>query len=192
MALTPGAVAGLLQASLAGAGVLGTAAPQVAAAVASGFVSYVTSSPTVQTADVGTLGAGVGNGVGLIVTPGAISGPLSGFLAGAGILGVVKDAVAAAIGSALSSALSTAQILTTHPGTGVGTGTVVTVIPVPSASVPLMVAAFSGLTGVYSAPFAAAVAQAVDAALPTAKGLVAITGPSSPYPGGGTGVGKIL
>lgn len=192
MALTPGAVAGLLQASLAGASVLGTAAPQLAASIAAGFVSYVTSAPTVQTADVGTLGAGVGNGVGLIVSPGAISGPLSGFFIANGIAGVVKDAVAAAIGSALSTALASAQILTTHPGTGVGTGTVLTVIPVPGASVPAMVAAFSGLLGTSSAAFATSVAQAVDAALPTARGVVAITGPSSPYPGGGTGVGKIL
>ncbi len=194
MATTPASVTGLLQASFAGAGVQGQYAPQLALAIGQGFASYVTSSPIVQTADVGTLGAGAGVGFGLIVAPPALQGALSAALSANGMNGVFKEPVALAIALALCQALATAQTLTVHPGTGIGTGTVVAVVPVPTSSVSLMQASFAGasLLGTSAAGFALAVAQAVDQVLPTAKGQVVISGPTSPYPGGGSGFGRIL
>lgn len=194
MAVTPASVAALLQASLSGANILGQFAPQLAVAIGQGFASYITSSPVVQTADVGTLGVGAGVGFGLVVATPALQGALSATLSANGINGIYREPAALAIATALTQALATAQILSVHPGTGVGTGTVVSVIPVPASSVALMTSAFAGasLLGTSSAGFALAVAVAFDQVLPTARGQVVISGPTSPYPGAGVGTGKIV
>lgn len=194
MALIPPAVSAILLANLAGNGILGISAPQLALAVSSGFCTYMLAGPVVTTADVGTLGAGAGVGFGLILSPVSLSSSLRATFTAHGINGANREMMVNAISGALSQSLLLAQIVTLNAGTAVGTGTVVTVAPNPLISIPAMVSAFigSGLIGVASFNLAAAIAEGVDQALPQARGQIVIAGPSSPLPGGGVGVGRVL
>lgn len=192
MALLPPPVTGLLLANLVGHTILGISSAQLAIAVSSGFCSYMVSAPVITTADVGTLGAGSGIGFGLVVPPPSLSLSLRSAFEAHSIRGSNRDMLVEALAGALSQALLLAQIVTLDAGTAVGTGTVVSVIPVPLVSIPMMIASFigSGLIGVASANLASAIAQGVDQALPQARGQTVIAGPSSPLPGGGIGLGR--
>lgn len=194
MALIPPAVATVLLANLAGNGILGISAAQLAVAVSTGFCSYMVAAPVVVTADVGTLGAGVGTGLGLTLSPPSLSSSFRSTFTAHGINGANREMIINALSGALSQSLLLAQILTANAGTAVGTGTVVSVTPNPLVSIPAMVASFvgSGLVGVASFNLAAAIAEGVDQVLPQARGQVVIAGPSSPLPGGGGGLGKLL
>lgn len=194
MALIPPAVAGIVLANLAGNGILGISSAQLAVAVSTGFCSYMLAAPVVTTADVGTLGAGVGTGFGLILSPTSLSSSLRSTFTAHGINGPNREMIINALSGALSQSLLLAQILTADAGCGVGTGTVVSVVPNPAVSIPSMVAAFvgSGLIGIASFNLAAAIAEGVDQVLPTARGQTVIAGPPSILPGGGVGIGKVL
>jgi len=194
MALVPPAVAAALLEGMAGSSIAGIAAPQLAAAVAGGWCSYMLSSPVVTTADVGSLGAGVGNGVGLVVAQPALLQALLSTFVSYGIAGNHAPLLASAVSIGLCQSLLEAQILTAAAGTGVGAGKVSAITPVPAASVASMVSAFAGagLTGTFAAGLATAIAQGFDQVLPTAQGVVEIVGAGSPYPGGGIGLGRIL
>lgn len=194
MALVPPAVAGVLLASMAGNSILGISAVQLATAVATGWCSYMASAPVVTTADVGSLGAGIGNGIGLIVSPAQLSQSFRSSFIPYGINGNHRDPLINALSVGLCQSLLAAQILTAAAGTGVGAGKVVAIAPNPGVSVPTMVSAFAraGLVGVLSAGLAAAIAQGFDQVLPTAQGQVVIVGAASPFVGGGFGSGKIL
>lgn len=194
MALIPPAVAAVLLANLAGNGILGISAAQLSVAVSTGFCSYMLAAPIVITADVGTLGAGVGVGFGLIVSPPSFSSSFHSTFTAHGINGPNKEMIINALSGALSQSLLLAQILTANAGTAIGTGTVVSVTPNPAVSIPAMITAFlgSGLLGIASINLASAIARGVDQVLPTARGQVVIAGPSSPLPGGGIGLGRLV
>lgn len=194
MALVPPAVAAALLAGMAGSSIAGIAAPQLAAAVAGGWCSYMVSSPVVTTADVGSLGAGVGNGVGLVIPVPSLSQAFRSSFTAYGINGNHRDLLVNALSVGLCQSLLAAQILTAAAGTGVGAGKVSGIAPVPPASVAAMLSAFAGagLAGTFAAGLATAIAQGFDQVLPSAQGVVEIVGAGSPYPGGGVGVGRIL
>jgi hypothetical protein len=194
MALVPPVVATALLAEMAGNSILGISAAQLAAAVSAGWCSYMLAAPVVTTADVGSLGAGVGNGVGLIVLPGSLSQSFRSTFTSYGINGNHRDLLINALTIGFCQSLLAAQILTAAAGTGVGAGKVVSVLPNPGVSIPTMVSAFagSGLVGISSAALASAIAQGFDQVLPTAQGQVVIVGAGSPFPGSGFGIGKIL
>lgn len=194
MALVPPVVAAALLADMAGNSILGISAAQLAAAVSTGWCSYMLAAPVVTTSDVGSLGAGVGNGVGLIMSPGSLSQSFRSTFISHGINGNHRDLLINALSVGLCQSLLAAQILTAAAGTGVGAGKIVSVLPNPGVSIPTMVSAFagSGLFGVFSAALASAIAQGFDQVLPTAQGQVVIVGAGSPFPGGGLGLGRFL
>lgn len=194
MAILSPAVAAILRGTLSGNSIFGISSTQLALGIANGFSQYVLSTPVVTTADVGSLGAGAGVGFGLTVPLPQFVAALQATMTANGINGPMRTPLVNAVTQGLSQALLAAQIVTTHAGTAVGTGTVVGIATFPATSVPLMITGFAGagIVGVSSAGLATAIAQAVDQILPSAKGQVVIAGPSSPLPGGGAGIGKIL
>ncbi len=194
MALVPPPVIGIFLANMAGHSILGMSSAQLSLAVGSGFCSYMLAAPIVTTADVGTLGAGAGVGLGLLLPPPSLASSLRSSFEAHSIRGPNKDQLVSALANSISQSLLLSQILTVNAGTAVGTGKVVAVAPFPVVSVPMMVANFisSGLLGVASFNLASAVALGIDQALPQAQGQVVIAGASSPFPGGGVGVGKVL
>jgi hypothetical protein len=173
--------------------ILGVSAIQLATGLANGLAQYAGSGMTVITVDAGTLGAGVGTGVGVILPPPVLLGTLIASFAGAGILGPFQIPTCNAISLGMSMALAQAIIQTVHAGVGVGSG-VVKVIPNSGASIPTFIGAFAaaGMVGVAAVTMATAVASGLDAALPSATGVVVIAGPPNIVPGGGAGTGKLL
>lgn len=193
MALTIPLVQGLMQASLGGNGIIGISAPQMALALATGFVNYAVGPLVATSVDVGTAGAGTGLSPTVILAAPAVTGPLTGTLAAAGINGIARVSLANAIGLAVSQALVSAQVSTVNTGVGVGTGKV-TLVPNPAASAAAMTAAFAGLglVGISAPGMAVAVAQGIDAGLPSALAIVVIVGPPSTVSASGAGLGKVI
>jgi len=147
----------------------------------------------VDTVDVGSVGSGTGVGVGIILAPPVLIGSLTSAFEGAQIRGSLRQSLIVAISNAVSDTLKLALINTVNAGVGAGTGKV-TLVPNPTASVPLMVANFFGLAlvGVSSPVLASAIARGIDQVLPSAIGVIAIAGTASPSPGIGTGIGKLI
>ena len=193
MPLVIPAVQGLVLGNLAGNAILGISSPQLATAIAVGFVSYAQTALIATSVDFGTLGAGTGVAPIITIAPPAIIGPLLGTLTAAGVNGVMKIPLANAVGQAISTALLSAQVTTVNTGVGTGAGKV-TLVPNPGASIGLMVAAFAGaaLLGISAAGLAAAIAQGIDAGLPSATAIVAIVGSPNIVPSGGVGIGKVI
>jgi len=115
---------GTLSASLAGASMLGTAAIQLANALAAGF------SQALGMANINTIHAGVGSGTGVVtLVPSSGIMAFSGAFAGAGLVGVSANILASAIATGFDSALSLATGVVTitgaagsSPGSGSGSG----------------------------------------------------------------------
>ncbi len=193
MPINPAVTTPILAAALSGCGIAGQASPQFAAGVALGFYQYANSAMTVLTVDVGTAGSGTGTGSGITLTPAALTSSLTGSFAGANIHGIAAPQLIAAFSAAFSSIIAQAIVESVHAGVGVGTG-IVQIIPNSAVSVPTFTAALqsAGLNGVSSAQLASGIALGLDAALPSAKGVVAIIGPPSTYPASGTGKGILL
>jgi hypothetical protein len=185
-------ISGIINANLAGNAVVGISSPQLALAVATGFVQYVLTGITINTIDVGTAGSGAGTGVGFVLPTPTLIGTLTATFTGAGINGIMKFPIVNAIANGISQSLLSAFINTVHVGVGAGTGKA-SIVPNSGVSIPLMVAGFTGngLVGISSRPLAVAIAQGIDQALPTATGQVVIVGGTGPSPATGTGFGKI-
>jgi hypothetical protein len=194
MPILPQVVIQTMQVSLAGAGFLGVSAPQLAQAIGIGFSSYIITSPIIETTNTGTAGAGTGIGVGLILPPPVLIQNLSTSFDSKGIGGLQKFQLIGAISVTVSTALAAASIQTVSAGVGTGAGVVSSVIPVPPSSQGLMVGSFAamGLLGVLSPSLAIAIAEGIDNSLPSAKGVVAVSGPPSIVPAVGKGIGKLL
>ncbi len=194
MALVPPAVASALLANMAGNLILGISAAQLAAAVSTGWCSYMLSAPVVSTADVGTLGAGAGLGFAPVLSPTQLSQSFRSTFTSHGINGNHRDMLINALSVGLCQSLLAAQIVTVAAGTGVGTGSVVSVLPVPAVSIPAMIAAFAGaaIVGPSAPGLASAIAEGFDQVLPSLRCQLVIAGPPSPFPGGGSGLGKVI
>lgn len=194
MALVLSTVQGLQATNLAGQAILGVSMPQMATAIAQGFVQYALSPAlVVNSIDVGLLGAGTGIAPTIILPPPAIAGPMHGIFTAAQINGSMRIPLVNAVAAAISQALIAAQVVTVNAGIGSGTGKAV-FIPNSGASVPIMIASFAAalLVGVGAQVLATAIAQGIDASLPAAVAQIVITGTPGPYPGAGSGVGKIV
>jgi hypothetical protein len=193
MPLIQPAVLAVFQANLAANGIAGVSAPLMAAAISGGFVQYMQTGVIATSVDVGVLGAGTGIAPTVTLAAPAIVGPMQGTFTAAQINGPMRDPLINAIAASVSAALATAQVSTVNAGVGVGTG-LVSLVPNSGVSVPLMVANFSAaaLLGPSAAGLATAIAQGIDAALPSATATVVIAGGPGPLPGSGVGVGKVL
>ncbi len=192
MPILPPAVTSLVQANLAGVGILGISAPMLSLAVGLGFSQYIALGVVVNTVDVGSAGAGAGVGAGAVIAPPAIAGAMRSSFTANGINGVNRDQIIAALSGALSQAMLSGVIATVNAGVGVGTGTA-SLLPNSSVSIPLMISSFtaSGIVGVFASPLATAIASGFDQALPSARAQVVIAGAGSPFPGAGTGFGRV-
>ena len=173
-------------------GLLGTSVPQLALGISNGLILYAAQGITAITVDVGTLGTGVGTGIGVIVPPLLISKHMLDTFAAALILGPFSPPLINAISLGLSQSLLTANINTQNTGVGLGVGTL---FLIPSSGAPFFIDGFTkaGIAGPSAQSMATAVATALDIALaiPTPKGVVAIAGPPNILPGAGAGQGKI-
>lgn len=192
MPLLPATAIPIIQSNLLSNNIKGIASIRLATALANGFCSY-SQSIIVSTIDVGTIGSGSGIGLGVTLTPAQLIKTLFDSFTANGISGIFKQRLIVAIASSFSSLLTNAQILTANVGVGVGTGKA-TLIPNSALSISMMTTNFiaANLVGISGPKLARAVAQGYDLALPTAFGVVSITGGTGPSPGSGTGIGKLI
>lgn len=190
--MDPGTLTPIVISNLASVGMLGSSASQLAAGLANGLSIYATTSIIFQSVDIGTLGSGVGSGVGILVPP-AITASMVGSFAANGMLGVMSSPLATGIAQAFMQSFALATISTFSPTVGVGTGTGVCV-PNPGASIGIFAAAFAsaGMLGISALQLATAVATGLDSILPSSTGAVVITGSPSNSPSSSTGLGKLL
>ncbi len=173
-------------------GVHGVSSSQLSLGIATGLQLYASSGLTVATIDTGLAGAGIGAGVGIIIPPPVLVGSMISAFASHGIAGIMSPSLATAIGTAMSQILAQANIVTTHPSVGTGAG-VAKLIPNPPSSQAAFLEGFlsSGIIGVMGPNLASAVAQGLDAALPSGVGAVIITGSASTAAASGVGTGLI-
>jgi len=193
MPMVPTEFAGLIVSNFAASGINGTGSVPLANAIANGIVTYLTSSPLVQTVDVGTAGAGSGLGIGVTgVVPTAVTGAIVGNLAAVNIIGTAVTPMITAVCNALSDTLSLATVTTVNTGVGVGTGVgfLIGINPGALASQMIGLAPGFGLNGTAVTPMFTGIANGIaDTLNGTAIVNVVIAGPPSPSPSGGTGIG---
>lgn len=190
MPLTPPGVASLVAPALAGAGLVGTGAVQLASGIGIGVCSWV-AVLGVATVDVGTLGSGSGAIPCAIPPPLLLGGMVTG-LSGASILGVAAPLLAAAISNGLAAAFVTqGVVVTVNPVIGLGTSFVSFLGP---SAIPFMVGglAGAGMLGTNAAQLGAAIGTGLDIAFAGFRPVVPIVGVGTPTSGQGLGTGKIV
>lgn len=177
-------------ANIASAGCIGISSIQLATGLANGLSSYAISGITAVTTDAGQTGSGKGTGTS-ILTPASIIPPMIGFFASQGIAGVLGIPLATGIANALSICISSSIVQTVHPSVGSGTGVGSLV---PTSGIPFFVSGFAaaGIVGVQGVNLATAVANGLDASLPTTVVTVGIIGASGSSSSAGAGTGKII
>lgn len=191
--MTPATITPIMLGVLPTGGIIGPSLPQLATGLANGLSIYAQTGIIVQSVDTGTLGAGVGNGIGIIAPPQPlITSMIASFIAN-GIIGVSSVPMATAIATGFAQSFILAQIQTVSAGVGVGAG-VAMLIPNPGMSTGVFFAGLSaaGLVGISVMQLASAVAAGLDQVLPTCTGVVAIAGPPNIIPGAGIGTGKLI
>jgi len=193
MPVTSAITTPLFLANLASSALVGISTPQLALAVATGFEIYCGSGLMVNSIDVGTLGAGAGLGVGMILAPPALIGSFTSTFAASGLLGIMAPSLIIALATSFSLVLAQAEVITVSAGVGVGTG-VSSLIPNPASSLAAYTAGFAaaGLVGLSSIQLITAISLGFDTVAPTALGVVVIAGPPSILPGAGKGTGILL
>lgn len=193
MPLDPISVTGIMRLALLGAGLIGTGSNQLAVGLSNALCTYGKTAMSVGTIDVGTLGTGKGTGVGVVLPQPILMASLSTSLPGGGIAGLSMPQLALGISIGYSTALSTAIINTFHPSVGIGAGKL-QIAPNTIAAIGIFTQAFisAGMSGNMIIPLATAIVKGLDAVLPAAIGVVAITGSPSTSPSSGVGSGKLL
>lgn len=191
MPLTTSVTTPLFLTALVSQGNLGISAPKLAAGLASGLSEYASSSLVVASVDVGTLGVGSGQGVGMIIPPPVLVASLVASLTSQNIAGIMSVPTATGIALGFVAALAQARIQTVSAAVGAGSG-IATLVP-NGASIGIFIRAFqsAGMTGVQSANMATAVARGFDTAAPSAKAPIVIAGPPNVAPSSGPGIGKL-
>lgn len=164
--------------------------PQLAAGVATGVCMW-TPQVVVMTIDAGTLGAGSGGPLPVMIPPATMLGAMQAGFASFGLLGAMAAPLATGLANGLVLAYSQALVKTTHAAVGVGSGTAT--FRAPPAG-PSMVAGFksAGLVGQSTEQIALAVGQALDTVFASLVMPIPIVGSASPSAGSGTGVGQII
>lgn len=189
MPMNPATLLPIMTANLISNGIAGSSVTQLASGLSNGLSQYATGSIRVQTIDVGTVGAGVGTGFGIIIPP-SISTAMSGSFLANSLTGSYSLNLSNAIAQSFIQAFSLALISTTSPSVGIGSGKVI-LIPNPSISTVIFYNAmvFAGMSGIHITQLASAIANGLDSVLPSANGVVVITGSPSIYSSSGSGFG---
>ena len=179
----------VLSGSLVSNGIVGPNSFQLATGLATGLSEYATTGIIVESIDVGSLGAGIGSGVGVILDP-AVFGSMNAAFISYAIVGLFGPVLATAISDGFTQAFLQAIVSTISAGVGIGSGEAV-LVPDPAVSVASFLSGFAsaGLIGSSMPQLAEAVASGLDQVLPTSTSTLIIAGPPSVFPGGGTGVG---
>lgn len=189
MPVSPPAIFGALMANLASTGNLGQGIPSLAQGIANGVATWV---PKIQvnTIDSGSLGAGTGVPLPLVVPQPALYAALVAGDASNGLLGINTPLVTLGIANGLALAFPSMLIFTVHAGIGVGAGVARFTAP---PAIPEMLAGFAlaGANSDESKLKAKAVGQALDTVFASLVLPVTIVGSASPAGGAGTGVGTI-
>jgi hypothetical protein len=190
--MDPGTLTPIFLANLISVGLIGPSTIQLATGLANGTSIYANTAVQFQSVDVGTLGAGVGLGAGVVVPPAIVPAMIGSFTAN-GILGPFSIPTATGIAQGMQLSFALAVIQTVAAGVGLGAG-VGFCIPNPGASAGIFFAAFqaAGMLGPSTIQLASAVSAGLDLVLPASIAPVAIVGPPNIIPGAGTGIGKLL
>lgn len=193
MPLDPITVGATMRGYLAAHTFVGMSSGQLSAAVSGAISAYGKTGMAVGTVDVGSAGTGKGIGIGVFIAPPILTQSLTASFISNGITGVSSPLLISALSLGYSQVLSLAAINTIHPSVGSGTGTIVISANTPVA-IQTYITAFTsaGLVGAGAPNVATAIAIGLDQALPTARGQVAIAGPSGSSPSSGFGTGKLL
>jgi len=191
MPIDPGTTTPIFNGMLVANGLIGPGTTQLAAGLAAGLFQYASTAITVSSIDVGTLGVGVGSGIGVLLLPSVVLGALSPMMSGNGVLGPLAPSMANAIANGVAASLALAAISTNNPGVGIGAGKL-QLLPT-GAGGTTFAAAFkaAGMGGSMVSALGHAVGMALDAVISTALGVVAIVGPPNVLPGAGVGFGAI-
>jgi hypothetical protein len=192
MPIDPGTTTPIFLGALTANAQVGPNVGQLAGGLALGLFNYMQTGVSVQSIDAGTLGVGTGIGPSITLTEPLLLAALTGSFAGHGIIGPMAPLQANAIALGISASLALAVVQTINPTVGVGAGKL-QLIPTGAGSVVFPAAFVSaGMAGPMSANMAIAVANALDAVIASAIGVIAIVGPPSIVPGAGLGTGKIV
>lgn len=191
MPMNPTTLAPIMSGVLSSNGIVGPSSLQMATGLATGLSEYATTGIIVTSVDVGTLGTGIGSGVGVVLDP-AIEGVMASMFASNGLVGVFAPALATAIATGFTEAFLQAIVSTDNMGVGVGTGECV-MVPNPAVSLQSFLSGFAsvGFTGVSIPQLVSAIASGLDQILPTSTATIVIAGSPSIYPGAGSGIGKL-
>lgn len=186
-------VSGIMRVSLFGVGLVGSGSNQLVAGLTDALCTYGTTAMSVKTIDSGTLGVGKGMGIGVILPQPILMVSLLASLPSEGIAGLSMPQVALGTSIGYSIALSTAIVSTFHPSVGTGSGKV-QIFQNTVAAIGIFTKSFisAGMSGSMVVPLATAIAKGLDAVLPSAIGVVAITGSPSVAPSGGVGFGNLI
>jgi hypothetical protein len=192
MALDSSILTPIFLSSLVGNGIVGSGVFQLAEGLASGLSDYCKSGISVQTIDAGTLGVGTGTGIGIIVPLPVIVAAMQATFIAHGFIGPFAPLKANGISQGIVQSMILAQISTTHPTVGLGSGATI-LIPNPSISLSSFKGGMegSGMKGPKVPDLAAAVSEALDISLASSIGFVVIAGPPSIVPSSGTGNGTL-
>ena len=183
----------IIYGALVSSGVSGASASSLSIGLSNALCIYGTGSMNVTTIDAGLLGVGAGFGTGVVLPIPILVASLFSFMPANGFSGVSSPQIILGVSIGFSAVLATAIISTIHPTVGIGAGKLL-ILPNTSVSVGIFITAFAaaGMAGPMSVSLATAIASGLDAALPSAQGVVAIVGSPSIAPSGGVGFGKLL
>ena len=191
MPIDPGTTTPIFTTALVSNAQVGPNIGQLATGLAMGLFQYAQSGVTVNSIDVGTLGVGTGIGPSIILPEPVILSALTASFIGHGIVGPMMPLQASAIALGISTSLALAIVQTLNSSVGVGAGKLQ--LSPTGAGSAIFPAAFvsAGMSGPASAKMAVSIAQALDAVIISAIGVIAIVGPPNIVPGAGLGTGKI-
>ncbi len=189
MPVTTAGGALILTPSLFGVGMLGLGTPKLASAIAHGL-SLWADTRSVTTADVGTLGAGVGV-VPLFVPPPLLLAALTPAFIAEGIYGLLAPLFLTGLSTGMSGALLQGLIQTQHPSVGIGAGAGQIKGP-PAVQAFLEAFTEAEMVGEGPTKLAHAIGEALDAVFAAYVIPTPIVGPPSPLPSAGVGFGRIV
>lgn len=188
MPINPGITTPIFDAMLVGHGLAGVGTPQLAAGLALGLFQYMQIGCQVLSINTGTLGPGVGAGIGILISEPVLSEILLAALLGNGIIGPFSSSMADAIASGIALSLATAIMTTTSSTVGIGAGKLQCIPNGSGTAVFTESFIASGMGGMMIPPFAAAIALAMDTVIATSLGVLAIVGTPNIIPSVGISV----
>jgi hypothetical protein len=187
MLLMPNLTLAIIQ-GLASGGVVGPAVPQLAQGIAGGIMRWVPLL-IVSTVDTGTYGVGSGMAP-FALDVGSLTTNLMNAYAVNGQLGPMSKPEAKGLASGLASGFAQGIMKTSHATTGSGDALARVFGPLAFSSLEQGFKA-AGMKGPSSVKKCKAISTALFLGLQLFQMPIKILGPSSPSPGGGSGIGRV-